>query len=89
MYIKIKGFSGYHNCRVTPFYKNNFDYLKDRIKNIYRDNVDFTLPEFFWEIETIKDLKLFVKEYLVEYIDVYPYGFKYINGLYCLYESYF
>ena len=88
VYISIKGYTGKFNCQIIAFYKENIELLKEKVKNIYKDEVNFNLPSYFWEIETIKKLKEFVKTELVPYIDNYPYGFKHIDGVYCLYQAY-
>ena len=41
----------------------------------------------FNEIKTIKDLKQFIKDEMYD-MDNYPFGFKHIDGVYCLYEAY-
>lgn len=88
MFIKIKGHIGNYNCNVVGFYKGNLDYLKERIKYIYGREFGVETPSYFNEIKTIKGLKQFVKDEMIKDMRNYPYGFKHIDGIYCLYEAY-
>ena len=85
MFITIKGNIGKYNAIVTGFYKDNLSYLKRRIPTIYNREYDMLIPSEFHDITTIKDLKAFVKEHMDD-MDNYPFGFKHIDGVYCLYE---
>ena len=85
MFINVKGYTGKFNAVVTGFYKDNLDYLKKTIPNIYMREYGGHIPEEFYSINTIKDLKEFVKTEM-EDMDSYPFGFKHIDGVYCLYE---
>ena len=87
MFISIKGRMGKYNASVTGFYKGNLDYLKRVIPQIYAREFNEPIPSEFHEISTIKELKSFVKEHMVD-MDNYPFGFKHIDGVYCLYECY-
>lgn len=88
MFIKIKGRIGNYNCNVTSFYKDNLDYLKERIRYIYGREFGIEVPKYFNDIKTIKNLKQFIKDEMHD-MDNYPYGFKHIDGVYCLYEAYY
>lgn len=85
MFIKIKGRTGYYNAVVTGFYKSEMDYLKRRIKSIYQRETGEQIPNYFEDINTIKQLKQFVKVELHD-MDNYPNGFKHIDGVFVLYE---
>lgn len=85
MFIKIKGHTGSYNAVVTAFYKDNLEHLKKSIKFIYGREYGNVVPDGFDDISTIKDLKKFIKEEMSD-MDNYPYGFKHIEGIYCLYE---
>lgn len=85
MFIKIKGRIGYYNAIVTGFYKDNLDYLKRRVQYIYGREYGMRVPQEFHDITTIKDLKTFIKTEMND-MDNHPYGFKHIEGVYCLYE---
>lgn len=85
MFITIKGRFGKYNAIVTGFYKNNIDYLKKRITEIYSREYGETIPPYIHDIKTVKDLKNFVKTEMND-MDTYPYGFKHIDGVFCLYE---
>ena len=85
MFISIKGHMGKYNAVVTGFYKGNLDYLKDVIPRVYAREYGEQIPEYFDEITTIKDLKEFVKTEM-DGMDNYPFGFKHIDGVYCLYK---
>lgn len=87
MFISIKGRIGKYNADVTGFYKENLDYLKRYIPMIYMREYGTEIPNEFEDITTIKELKSFVKEYMSD-MDSYPYGFKHIDGVYCLYQCY-
>lgn len=86
MFIKIKGHMGMYNCIVTGFYKGNLDYLLKTIRGIYGREFGVEVPSYYNEITTIKELKTFVKEEMGG-MDNYPFGFKHIDGVYCLYEA--
>lgn len=88
MFIKIKGRIGNYNCNVIAFYKDNLDYLKERIRYIYGREFGIEVPKYFNDIKTIKNLKQFIKDEMRD-MDNYPYGFKHIDGVYCLYEAYY
>jgi len=85
MFITIKGRMGKYNAVVTGFYKDNLDYLKKAITYIYIREYGIEIPKEFNDIKTIKGLKKFVKTEMDD-MDNYPYGFKHIDGVYCLYE---
>lgn len=85
MFISIKGWMGKHNAVVTAFYKENLDYLKEVIQNVYVREYGERVPDYFNGIKTIKALKEFVKTEMDD-MDNYPFGFKYIDGVYCLYQ---
>lgn len=85
MFIKIKGRMGKYNAIVTGFYKDNLDYLKKAIPVVYSREYGEEIPSYFHKIHTIKDLKNFVKVEMDD-MDNYPFGFKHIEGVYCLYE---
>lgn len=85
MFINIKGYTGKFNAVVTGFYKDNLTYLKRYIPIIYMREYGVEIPKEFEDITTIKELKTFVKEEMSD-MDNYPFGFKHIDGVYCLYE---
>ena len=85
MFISIKGRMGKYNAIVTGFYKDNLDVLKRAIPIVYRREYGYEIPSAFYDISTIKELKEFVKEEMDD-MDNYPFGFKHIDGVYCLYE---
>lgn len=85
MFINIKGRMGKYNALVTWFYKDNLDYLKEIIPQIYMREYNERIPNYFHDITTIKDLKNFVKAEMKDMQD-YPYGFKHIEGTYALYQ---
>ena len=85
MFIKIKGRIGYYNAVVTPFYIFYIDDLKYSIPRIYAREFHEEIPSYFHDISTIKDLKNFVKVEMHD-MDNYPFGFKHIDGVFCLYE---
>lgn len=85
MFIKIKGRIGYYNAVVTWFYKDEIDYLKKAIPRIYAREYGEQIPNYFDKINTIKDLKNFVKVEMND-MDNYPFGFKHIDGTFALYE---
>ena len=85
MFIRIKGHEGNYNAIVTGFYKNNLDYLKRKIPVIYAREYGEEIPAYFNSIKTVKDLKNFVKVEMND-MDTYPFGFKYMDGILCLYE---
>jgi hypothetical protein len=86
MFIKIKGKSGNYKCIVDEFYKENLDYLKEKIRYIYAREYGIEVPTEYNHIKTIKALKEFIKNEMKD-MDNYPFGFKYINGVYCVYEA--
>ena len=85
MFINIKGHNGKYNAIVTWFYKDNIEYLKEVIPNIYMREYGEPIPKYFHTINTIKELKSFIK---MEMNDMrnYPFGFKHIDGTYALYQ---
>lgn len=86
-YIKIKGYTGKSLCGLTAFYKDNLDYLLEKIRRIYGREYGVEVPPYYNEICTVKALKEFIKNEMDD-MDNYPYGFKHIDGVYCLYEAY-